>query len=191
MRGRGAPEDVSGDRRRVLGIAGTLLLTSIPGCSTVIDFAANRALEEVNVLNQLNRDVSGTVRVIDPAGDTVLDESFEVPSTESSGESNVIAYDGVWENTGEYTVSVEFTDIELEGVSGAERTVRIDDVGEDMVGVIVGSGIESEPIAIRVGESLSEFGRTGQNNQSSLVGTTESSARIGRTRSPGTRERRD
>jgi hypothetical protein len=119
-------------------------------------------LEDVNILNQLNREVSGSVDVTDPGGNTVLDETFEVPPKESDGESNVLAYDDVWRDTGDYQIDVELTDIELEGISQVSETVSIEDTDEEMVAVAVGSGKEDEPIAIRVGESLSEFGQTSE-----------------------------
>lgn len=138
------------------------MLASIAGCSTVVDFIGSQVLEDVNILNQLNRAVSGSVEVVDPTGDSVLDETFEVPSKESSGESNVLAYDDVWRSAGDYQISVELTDVELEGVSQANETVSIENTDEEMVAVAVGSGEENEPIAIRVGESLSDFGQTNE-----------------------------
>jgi hypothetical protein len=125
-----------------------------------VDAIGEQVLEEVNVLNQLNREISGSIGVIDPAGNTTLDETFDVPSTESDEGSNVVAYDDVWTDTGEYEISVELTDMEIEGSSRASRTVPIENTEEDMVAVSVGSGDEDEPIAIRVGESFSDFART-------------------------------
>jgi hypothetical protein len=97
--------------------------------------------------------------VTGPAGATVLDETFEAPSTESDGDSNIVAYDGVWRAAGEYEISVELSDIEIEGVSRASESVRIENTDEEMVAVSVGAGDAAEPIAIRAGESLSDFGQ--------------------------------
>jgi hypothetical protein len=154
--------NVSLTRRRALAAGGTAILASLAGCTAVVDMIADQALEEVNVLNQLNREVSGSVTVTTSAGDTVLDETFAVPSKDADGESNILAYDGVWRDAGEYRVSVELTDVALEGISQANETVRIEDTEEEMIAVAVGSGKEDEPIAIRVGESLSDFGRTSE-----------------------------
>jgi hypothetical protein len=146
-------------RRRVLAASGAALSTAVAGCSTVVDAIANQVLKDVNVLNQLGREVSGSVTVTGPAGATVLDETFEVPSTEADGDSNIVAYDGVWQNEGEYGIGVELSDIEIEGVSRASESVRIENTNEEMVAVSIGSDDADEPIAIRVGESLSDFGR--------------------------------
>lgn len=153
----GTIQGKSRTRRDVLRLGGAAILASFAGCTAVVDRLANSVLEDVNVLNQLNREVSGSVTVTDLAGDTVLDRTFDAPSTEANGESNVVAYDDVWDGTGKYRIRVKLTDIELEGTSQASETVHIGNTGEDMVGVFVGSGIESEPIAIRVGTSFSDF----------------------------------
>lgn len=156
------PRSVPLTRRRVLAAGGTAVLASLAGCTTVVDTIADQALEDVNVLNQLNRAVSGSVTVTTSAGDPVLDETFAVPSKDADGESNVLAYDDVWRDADAYRIGVELTDVVLEGVSQATETVRIEDTEEEMVAVAVGSGEADEPIAIRVGESLSDFGRTSE-----------------------------
>lgn len=132
------------------------------GCSAIIDTIGDQVFEEVNVLNQLNREVSGSIEVTDPAGTTVLEETFDVSSTESDEGSNIVAYQDVWTETGEYEVSVELTDVEIDGTSQASRTVTIENTEEQMVAVSIGSGDEDEPIAILVGESFSDFARTNE-----------------------------
>ncbi|TKX51713.1 hypothetical protein EXE42_18245, partial [Halorubrum sp. SP3] len=70
-----------------------------------------------NLLNQLNHEVSGTIQIVDPNGDTVLDTSFDVPSTESGGDSNIVAYADVWTTAGEYRVDLALADTEIAGTS--------------------------------------------------------------------------
>jgi hypothetical protein len=152
-------ESASLTRRRLLAAGGTALLSSVGGCAAVVDFVGEQVLEDVNVLNQLNREVSGSLTVVGPTGETLLDEAFDVPAREATGESNTLAYDGVWRDAGTYRVEVALADVTLEGVSRATATVPIEDPEEEMVAISVGSGDEDEPIAIRVGESLSDLGR--------------------------------
>lgn len=153
---------VSITRRQVLAASGTAILTSMAGCSAIVDAIGDQVLREVNILNQLNREVSGSVEVIGPAGNTALNKTFDVPSTESDEGSNIVAYDNVWTDTGEYEVSVELADVEIEGTSEASRTVTVGNTEDDMIAVSVGSGEEDEPIAIRAGESFSDFARTNE-----------------------------
>lgn len=156
----GAPESAALTRRRVLAAGGAAIVTSVAGCSAIVDAIGDRVLEEVNILNQLNRAVGGSIEVISPSGDTVLDETFEVPSEEADGESNIVAYEDVWAGTGQYQIRIELPDTEIDGVSRANETVRIENTEEEMVAVALGSTNDDEPIAVRVGESLSDFGQT-------------------------------
>jgi hypothetical protein len=160
MNSRNVPGGVSTTRRRFLAASGTALLTAVAGCSAVADFVGDMVLEDVNVLNQLNRNIKGSVEVVDPAGDTALDETFDVPSNDEEGEGNTATYGDVWGDTGDYEISVELTNTEIEGVSQANKTVTIDDTDEQMVAIAPGNDETDEPIPVRVGESLSEFGQT-------------------------------
>jgi hypothetical protein len=152
-------------RRQLLAAGGTAFLTATAGCTTVLDFVGEQVLEEVNVLNQLNREVSGSIEIIGPSGDSLLDTTFTAPSTESGGDSNVVAYSDVWTDTGSYEVSVVLTDIELEGVSQVSSEIAIEDTEQEMLAIVVGSGNEREPIAFRVGESFSEFAQASESGR--------------------------
>jgi hypothetical protein len=156
----GPSKSAAFSRRRLLAASGAAILTPVAGCSAIVDAIGDQVLEEVNILNQLNRSVSGSIEVVGPAGNTVLDETFEVPSEEADGESNVVAYDDVWTETGRYQIRIELPDTEIDGASRANETVRIEDTDEEMVAVALGSTSDDEPIAVRVGESLSDFGQT-------------------------------
>ena len=149
-------------RRRALAIGGSTVLASMAGCSTVLNAIGDQVLEQVNILNQLSQEVSGTIEVTDPAGETVLDTEFDVPSTESDGNSNIVAYADVWTGTGSYQAEMELTDTQVGGVSQIRQQVQISNTEEEMVAISIGSGDESEPIAVRVGESFSDFGQTNQ-----------------------------
>jgi hypothetical protein len=151
------PECDATTRRRLLVAGGSAMLAGMAGCSAIANAIGNRLLEDVNVLNQMNRGIGGAVEVLDPAGDTVLEEAFDLPPVEADGESNFVAYEDVWEDTGTYRVSVELPNTEIDGVARASETVRIDDTEEEMVAIALGSGEADAPIAVRVGESFSEF----------------------------------
>jgi len=99
---------------------------------------------------------------VDPDGETVLDTSFDVPSTESDGDSNIVAYADVWTTTGEYRVDLELADTEITGTSRLDRSFSITNTEEELVAISIGSTDASEPIALRVGESFSDLGETNE-----------------------------
>ncbi|WP_239638690.1 MULTISPECIES: hypothetical protein [Halorubrum] len=113
----------------------------------------------MNLLNQLNHEVSGSIEIIDPNGETVLDTSFDVPSTESDGDSNIVAYGEVWTTSGEYEVDLSLSDTEVAGTSQLNQRFSITNPEEEIVAISIGSSEETEPIALRVGESFSDLGR--------------------------------
>lgn len=146
-------------RRQALAAGSTAILTSTVGCTRLLNAIGDRLFEDVNVLNQLGREVSGSVEVVDPSGEAVLDKTFDAPSTETDGESNTVTYADVWTDPGEYEITVELADVELEGTSQASETISITDTEAEMVAASIGSGVEDEPIAIVAGESFSDFGQ--------------------------------
>ena len=160
-------------RRQLLAASSAAALTAVAGCSTVADAIANQVLREVNVFNQLDRDVSGSITVLGPSGDTVLDQTFELPSVETDGESNFVAYDDVWGEPGDHEVSLELSNGENVPTSRADKTVVIDDIDEDMVGVAIGADVVDDLIAIRAGRSLSDFGWQEQSSQTARASTRE------------------
>ena len=149
-------------RRRALAISASAAVASTAGCSTVINAIGNRVFEEVNLLNQLNQEVSGSIEVVDPEGETVLDTSFDVPSTESDGDSNIVAYADVWTTTGKYQVNLELADTVIAGTSQLNQRFSITSTEEEIVAISIGSSDEGEPIALRVGESFSDLGQTNE-----------------------------
>jgi len=149
-------------RRRAITIGASAAIASTAGCTAALDAIGNQIFEEVNLLNQLNHEVSGTVRIVDPNGNTVLDTSFDVPSTEADGESNVVAYADVWATSGEYQVDFELADTKIAGTSQLDRPFTIMDPGEELLAISIGSSDEAEPIALRVGESFSDLGQTNE-----------------------------
>jgi hypothetical protein len=157
---RSSSESVT--RRRALAIGASAAVASTAGCATVLDAIGNQVFEEVNLLNQLNQEVSGSVEIADPDGETVLDTSFDVPSTESGGESNIVAYADVWTTTGEYQVDLELSDTEIAGTSRLNQRFSITNTEEEIVAISIGSTDETEPIALRVGESFSDLGQTNE-----------------------------
>ncbi|OAQ51324.1 hypothetical protein HTG_17455 [Natrinema mahii] len=131
-----------------------------------MDFVGDRLLEQVNVFNETDRRVAGSIAVVDPAGETALDETFDLAPSDSgddegaaSGddEQSVAVYDDVWGEAGAYEATVELTGTDIDGQSQASETVTIDDPDEQLLGVALGSETVDEPIGFRVGESLSEL----------------------------------
>ncbi len=151
MRLRNHTNGVSTTRRKILVVSGTVLLTSIAGCSAIRDYTSDLVLEEVNVFNMADQQIEGSIEVVDPAGDTALEKTFDLGHEEDQNSGDVLGA------TGEYAVSVELMNTEIEGSSQASKTVSIDDTDEERVGVVFNTNETYEPIVIRVGTTPKDF----------------------------------
>jgi hypothetical protein len=155
MRLRNHTNGVSTTRRRLLAVSGAVFLTSVAGCNTILkpvrDFTSDVALEEVNVFNMADRQIKGSIEVVDPAGDTALERTFDLEHEQDQNSSDVFGA------SGEYAVSVELMNTEIAGSSQASKTVSIDDTDEERIGVVFNTNEEYEPIAIRVGTTPKDF----------------------------------
>ncbi|ADB59131.1 hypothetical protein Htur_0230 [Haloterrigena turkmenica DSM 5511] len=107
-------------RRTFIAAGSATALASLAGCSAVADFLADMALQEVNVFNGADESVSGTIEVVDPDGETVLEETFDLdaePEDDGSDENTeaTAQYDDVWTDAGDYEVTVALDDPLEEG----------------------------------------------------------------------------
>ncbi|WP_049907056.1 hypothetical protein [Halovivax asiaticus] len=162
MTSKNGSDSSSLSRRTFLAASGTTVVATTAGCTELLNFIGDKLLEEVNVFNETDMRVAGSISVSGPAGDTALDESFDIASSESEAsddDQSVAVYDDVWDGSGSYEVAVELTDVEIDGESQASATVAIDNPDEQMLAVGLGTGETDAPIDFSVGESLSDFGR--------------------------------
>lgn len=155
-----SPECPTPTRRQFLAAGSTAAATAVAGCSNVVNYLADRVLEDVNVFNETNRQLEGTIDVTAPSGETVLDETFSIARSDSESDDNnqdAALYEDVWSEAGSYEVTVALADTEIEGQSQASATVDISNPDEEMLAVALGSADLDEPIAFRVGEELTDF----------------------------------
>jgi len=145
-------------RRQFLAASGTAVLTTIAGCSRLANFIADQILEDVNVFNETAQQRSGSIKLTDPAGETVLDDSFDLSSSESEDDDNdsTAVFADVWTEAGSYDATLEL-DTDIDGRSQATDTVTITAPDEEMLAVVLGVESMEESIGFRVGEDLSGF----------------------------------
>ena len=155
----------STNRRRFLAACGVGLLGGTAGCTAIVDHLADLALGDVNLFNQTDTVLTGTVTLVDPSDETVLSESFELPpetddedADEEDDEDGVTAYEDVWTESGAYEASVELDgNSGVQGESTASASISIDDTAEEMLAIAFGMEESDDAIGFTVGESLSEF----------------------------------
>ena len=146
-------------RRRVLGASGLAATAALAGCAGVLNQVADQFLEDVNVLNDTDSEVSGTI-LVTAGEETILDSEFTLSGADDTGNNdndngNIRPYADIWDGSGSYAVEVELTDA-IDGESSASETISIDDPDEEML--LVGLGLQDadETIVFRVGESFTD-----------------------------------
>lgn len=158
-------------RRGFVTGCGALALAATAGCTDIANRLADLALGDVNLFNNTDRTVGGTITVDDSAGETILSESFELtPSSDGDGDGDAdggdgddgtnggdhTAYDDVWTGAGTYEARVELDDPAGEQAVAAS-SVPIETPDEEMLAAVIGPEGSDSPIEFRVGEELSEF----------------------------------
>jgi hypothetical protein len=155
----------STNRRRFLAACGVGLFGSTAGCTTIVDSLADLALGDVNLFNETEDVLTGTVTITDLGDETVLSESFELPpgsddddTDENNDEDGVAAYEDVWTEPGTYEASVELDgDSEVQRESTGSESISIEDTSEEMLAIAFGMEEVDDEIGFIIGESLSDF----------------------------------
>ena len=142
-------------RRRFLAAGGAAATAAVAGCAGVVNWVVDQFFGQVNVGNNTGRTLDGSITVVGPDDETLLDESFSIAPGEENGEDNTATYDSVWTETGSYEVTVQFDD-PVEEVSTATETVTVEDTGDDVLLVVVGADEVEETVLFSLGDSFTD-----------------------------------
>ena len=162
MTSRNPSGGISTTKRRLLAAGGSAIITAVAGCSAIGELAGELILGEVNVFNETDQQISGSIKIISPDGDTALKETFELvpPEDSESGDdakNSGIAYNDVWTDAGEYEVSIELTNTDIEDTTSTEEMVNIADTDAEMLGVTLDPDGRDEAILLRAGEDAADI----------------------------------
>ncbi len=150
-------------RRRLLAAGTTVASAGLAGCTRAMNFIAGLALDDVNLSNETDQPLSGSITITGPNESTVLDESFDIePDDDEDDEiddDSGAAYGDVLTEAGEYTVAIELDDdSEVEETTEAETSVAVTDPDEEHIMVVFGAEDLDEPIGVLVIEEFTDLG---------------------------------
>lgn len=141
-------------RRECVAGGVAAVTAAVAGCTEgTVNWLADRVLEEVNVLNQTENSINGTVSVVDPDGETRLNEEFTAVGGDDTDENHV--YGDVWTESGSYEVSVTLEE-PLDGVESVSGTVSVADTDDEMLFVVLGPADSDEAVSLRVDDDLTD-----------------------------------
>lgn len=144
-------------RRQVLAAGGLAITTAVAGCGAVLNQVADQFLEDVNILNDTDSEVSGTI-VVTANEETILDSEFTLSGandTDSDDNGNIRPYEDIWDGDRSYGVEVSL-DEPIDGESSGSETFTIQQSDDEML--LVGLGLQDagEPIDFRIGTSFTD-----------------------------------
>jgi len=150
-------------RRRLLAAGTTVATVGLAGCTRAMNYIAGLALDDVNLFNETDQRLIGSVAVTDPAGEAVLGEEFEIEPDDDEDdevdEDSGAAYGDVFTEAGEYTVSVVLDDDSaVDGTTEAQDSVEVTDPDEEHIIVVFGADDLDDPISILVIEEFTDMG---------------------------------
>lgn len=151
---------VSVDRRTVLTGVASASVGLAAGCTTLIDSLAEQALGDVNLFNEVATALVGGIAVVDPGGETVLSERFELAAQtgDEPTEGATRVYEDVWTTAGDYDVTVELDEgYEVRGESRRKEPVTIDYPADEMLGIPFGAEDVTAGIHFAVADTWSAF----------------------------------
>lgn len=148
-------------RRRLLGVGVAVGIGGLAGCTQVANYLAGLALEDVNLFNETDQQVTGSIIITDPEDSTVLDELFMIEPDDDDedeiDEDSGATYSDVLTVTGSYTVTIELDDT-VDGVTATEASVMVDDPAEEHIIVVFGADDLEEEIGVLVIEEFTDIG---------------------------------
>lgn len=147
-------------RRELLAATSAATASSLAGClENLINWIADQVLEDVNVFNEMDRSVSGTILVQAPDGTEVLSAAFDLEAGEGDleDESAGVTYADILTEAGTYTVDVTL-EVPIEGMDTAAETVEVTDPADDHIVVGLGAPDAAEPITILSVASFTDIG---------------------------------
>ena len=147
------------DRRRFLAAAGGSTTLLLAGCSAILDFVGELVLEDVNVFNTTNHRVTGSITVTNPASETGLETTYDIPpEKDAESEDSATTYGGVFTGGGTYTVSVTLDESPgTDAAITAERTVEVTDPSEQHIVVAIGVEDGSGGVFVTVIDEFSDL----------------------------------
>ncbi|WP_247731096.1 hypothetical protein [Halovivax limisalsi] len=147
-------------RRRVLAAGAGAVCGGLAGCTRASEWLVDRVVGDVNVFNTTGARVTGALTLVDPAGETVLDESLALPA-DDGGESDPAAiYEETLTDPGSYDLAVSFGSADGTESGSVETAIEVRDPATEHVVVFLGERFTDTPVTVRVVEDFAELEST-------------------------------
>ena len=76
-------------RRRLLAAGTAAATVGLAGCTRAVNYSVDPALEDVNLFNGTDQQLSGSITITDPEESTALDEEFAVEPDDDRDDDDI------------------------------------------------------------------------------------------------------
>lgn len=153
---RRAVESVS--RRELLGAGAGALAIGAAGCTRLTEFVVDRVVGDVTVFNTRGERVTGSLGLVDPGGDAVLDEELALAAQDGGDEEPAAIFEDTLTTAGAYEIDVRVATIGGENESASvPRDLRVREPDEEKIVVFLGREYTDELVTITVVEDFAEL----------------------------------
>lgn len=130
----------NGPSRRQVLVGGSAVLgtASLSGCSELFELIEDFVLDDVHIFNETDDQRSGEIMIKDADGEEVIDEplTFDLEEQDDDDDDNGEAfgevYEDIWEEDGEYTVTVTLDEESaINGTTEVEEEIELTDIEEE------------------------------------------------------------
>ena len=153
---------VSSTRRRAVIVAGGVIAAVFAGCTRASEFVADRVTGEVNVFNTLDRRVTGSLVLVGPDGEPLLDERLDLAPGSGSGSGNkerepAAIYEDILHSAGTYRLDLAVEPTETTPRRATTGTLRVTDPGDEKVVVLIGRELTEQLLTVSVVEDFADL----------------------------------
>ncbi|MFC7071678.1 hypothetical protein ACFQJ7_09535 [Halovenus rubra] len=146
------------ERRTLLAVGATTLLTSITGCTRISEFVADYVVGDVNLFNLSEDRLTGSLEFIGPNGEELLAESLDLdPDADVEKRKPTVIYEDVLNSTGPHRINLETDGPSDRANISVSDILRVTDPGEEKVVVFFGNKVGNEFLTLSLIEDFAEL----------------------------------
>jgi hypothetical protein len=145
--------------RRETLVGGTCVLAgALAGCTRVSEFITDRFTGELNLFNTVDERLTGSLELVAPEGQTLLDEQLDLgPSSGGDEREPSAVYEGVLQTAGPHQLTVEVDATSEHPASRTPGTYEVTDPDDQKFVVLLGGTFTTEFIFVSVIEDFAEL----------------------------------
>ncbi|MDS0255775.1 hypothetical protein [Haloarcula argentinensis] len=152
--------------RRSILLGFSAMVAGVSGCSSLSESAGSLpiGLEDITIVNALDGRCIGSIEVINPDSERVLNKQFDaeggadLPPNGDIDEKHVAQYNDVLSTSGTYTVSVAIDEeSKVEGTPELNADISVSKPDKENLMIAIGGEEPAEPIAIAVVEKIGDL----------------------------------